>query len=155
MKTFLLVVGARPNFMKMAPICRAMDARDDCAYVLVHTGQHYDAKMSELFFDDLGLPRPAFDLGVHGGSHAQPTAAVMQRFEPVVEEVLPPAVVVVGDVNSTVACAMVAATNFLAGRPSFHRPTAGSTRSCSGRAAPFSLPAATKMVDFQAAHALS
>src|SRR5919205_4494452 len=102
------VVGARPNFMKVAPVVEAMRGRrDEFAPVVVHTGQHYDERMSDAFFRDLGLPRPDVHLGVGSGSHAQQTAAVMQRFEPVVLEQKPDWVLVVGDVNSTLACALV------------------------------------------------
>src|SRR5919202_2316538 len=104
------VVGARPNFMKVAPIVEAMRRRPrEFSPLLVHTGQHYDARMSDDFFRDLGLPEPDVHLGVGSGSHAQQTAAVMQRFEPVVLEHKPDWVVVVGDVNSTIACALVCA----------------------------------------------
>ena len=102
------VVGARPNFMKVAPVVEAMRRRGgEFAPVVLHTGQHYDARMSDDFFRDLGLPDPEVHLGVGSGSHAQQTAAVMQRFEPVVLEQRPDWVVVVGDVNSTLACALV------------------------------------------------
>src|ERR687890_991159 len=102
------VVGARPNFMKVAPIVEAMRRRErEFAPVVVHTGQHYDERMSDAFFRDLGLPRPDVHLGVGSASHAQQTAAVMQRFEPVVLEHEPDWVLVVGDVNSTLACALV------------------------------------------------
>jgi UDP-N-acetylglucosamine 2-epimerase (non-hydrolysing) len=102
------VVGARPNFMKVAPLVEAAGRRaGEFAAVVVHTGQHYDARMSDDFFRDLGLPAPDVHLGVGSGSHAQQTAAVMQRFEPVVLEQRPDWVVVVGDVNSTLACALV------------------------------------------------
>ena len=105
----LLVVGARPNFMKIAPIVRELGRYPErFASTLVHTGQHYDAAMSEVFFTELGLPRPDVDLGVGSGSHAQQTAAIMAAFEPVVLEKSPDLVVVVGDVNSTIACALVA-----------------------------------------------
>src|SRR5918911_865194 len=104
------VVGARPNFMKAAPVVEAMRRRPrEFAPLVVHTGQHYDARMSDDFFRDLGLPRPDVHLGVGSGTHAQQTAAVMQRFEPVVLERQPDWVVVVGDVNSTLACALVCA----------------------------------------------
>ncbi|MDT7605054.1 MAG: hypothetical protein QOF61_3051 [Acidobacteriota bacterium] len=104
------VVGARPNFMKVAPVVGAMRLRArEFSPVLVHTGQHYDAQMSDAFFRDLNLPEPDVHLGVGSGSHAQQTAAVMQRFEPVVLEHEPDWVVVVGDVNSTLACALVCA----------------------------------------------
>ncbi|MDX6696170.1 MAG: UDP-N-acetylglucosamine 2-epimerase (non-hydrolyzing) [Blastocatellia bacterium] len=102
------VVGARPNFMKVAPIVEAMKRRaDNFAPLVVHTGQHYDARMSDAFFRDLGLPEPDVHLGVGSGSHAQQTAAVMQSFEPVVLAEQPDWALVVGDVNSTLACALV------------------------------------------------
>lgn len=106
----LCVVGARPNFMKMAPILRALQRADaDLPVALVHTGQHYGADMQATFFDQLGLPVPDIDLGVGSAGHAVQTAEVMTRFEPVLDAVAPRAVVVVGDVNSTLACALVAA----------------------------------------------
>jgi len=106
----LCVVGARPNFMKMAPILRALRAGGaDLPVALVHTGQHYGADMQATFFDQLGLPVPDIDLGVGSAGHAVQTAEVMTRFEPVLDAVAPRAVVVVGDVNSTLACALVAA----------------------------------------------
>ena len=106
--TVLLVAGARPNFMKIAPILRALRARSFQS-ILVHTGQHYDAAMSDAFFTDLGIPVPDYSLGVGSGSHAQQTARVMEAFEPVLEAVRPDWVTVVGDINSTLACALVAA----------------------------------------------
>ena len=102
------VCGARPNFMKIAPLMRAYGAYPSIRPLLVHTGQHYDEKMSRLFFDELAIPRPDINLEVGSGSHAQQTAAIMQRFEPVVLEHRPDAILVVGDVNSTIACALVA-----------------------------------------------
>ncbi len=105
----LHVVGARPNFMKIAPIMEEMvKYPNHFQQVLVHTGQHYDNEMSQVFFDDLGLPRPDVYLGVGSGSHAQQTARVMMAFEPVVSECRPDLVVVVGDVNSTLAAAITA-----------------------------------------------
>src|SRR5689334_12115257 len=102
------VVGARPNFMKVAPIVAAMKQRPEKFQPLVvHTGQHYDAAMSDSFFRDLELPEPDTHLGVGSGSHAAQTAAVMERFEPVVLSEKPDWVLVVGDVNSTIACALV------------------------------------------------
>lgn len=102
------VVGARPNFMKVAPIVAAMKARPGKFQPLVvHTGQHYDADMSDSFFRDLNLPQPDTHLEVGSGSHAVQTAAVMERFEPVVLRERPDWVLVVGDVNSTIACALV------------------------------------------------
>ena len=109
-RTILCVVGARPNFMKIAPIMRALNAfGSGLEAKLLHTGQHYDAAMKKLFFDQLHIPQPDIDLGVGSGSHAMQTAEIMRRFEPVLEEVQPAAVLVVGDVNSTIACALVAA----------------------------------------------
>ncbi|MEE8105785.1 MAG: UDP-N-acetylglucosamine 2-epimerase (non-hydrolyzing) [Planctomycetota bacterium] len=104
----LNVVGARPNFMKIAPLARALSGAGIEQY-LVHTGQHYDANMSKVFFDDLGLPKPDVYLGIGSGSHAQQTAKVMEAFEPVLLDWKPDLVVVVGDVNSTVACSLDAA----------------------------------------------
>ena len=102
------VVGARPNFMKVAPIVAAMKKRPEAFQPLVvHTGQHYDAAMSDSFFRDLELPQPDVHLGVGSGSHAAQTAGVMERFEPVVLNEKPDWVLVVGDVNSTIACALV------------------------------------------------
>ena len=103
----LVVAGARPNFMKVAPILRALRA-DEHRAILVHTGQHYDASMSDTFFRDLGLPEPDHHLEVRSGSHAVQTARVMERFEPVLLEERPDWLIVVGDVNSTLACALVA-----------------------------------------------
>ena len=102
------VVGARPNFMKVAPIVAAMKKRlGKFLPLVVHTGQHYDSAMSDSFFRDLELPEPDTHLGVGSGSHAAQTAAVMERFEPVVLREKPDWVLVVGDVNSTLACALV------------------------------------------------
>src|SRR5688572_10809016 len=102
------VVGARPNFMKVAPIVEEMKRRErEFAPLVVHTGQHYDAQMSDAFFRDLGLPEPDVYLGVGSGTHAAQTAAVMVQFEPVVIREKPDWVLVVGDVNSTLACALV------------------------------------------------
>jgi UDP-N-acetylglucosamine 2-epimerase (non-hydrolysing) len=106
----LCVVGARPNFMKIAPLMRAFRAaHSGLTASLVHTGQHYDKAMKHTFFDQLHIPEPDVDLGVGSGSHAVQTAQIMQRFEPVLDEQQPAAVLVVGDVNSTIACALVAA----------------------------------------------
>jgi UDP-N-acetylglucosamine 2-epimerase (non-hydrolysing) len=104
------VVGARPNFMKAAPVFGAMRRRPaEFRPLLIHTGQHYDPRMSGDFFRDLNLPEPDAHLGVGSGTHAEQTAEVMRRFEPVVLEHRPDWVVVVGDVNSTLACALVCA----------------------------------------------
>jgi UDP-N-acetylglucosamine 2-epimerase (non-hydrolysing) len=104
----LIVAGARPNFMKIAPLAWGLKARTGVEFTLVHTGQHYDRKMSELFFEQLEIPAPDINLGVGSGSHAVQTAEVMRRFEPVLLERRPDAVVVVGDVNSTVSCTLTA-----------------------------------------------
>ena len=103
------VVGARPNFMKIAPVIEEMRRRpDDIEALLVHTGQHYDQSMSDSFFDDLQMPRPDLNLEVGSASHAQQTARIMTAFEPIIEEHKPDWVVVVGDVNSTMAATLVA-----------------------------------------------
>lgn len=102
------MVGARPNFMKLAPLAHEL-ARRKVEHVIVHTGQHYDADMSASFLDTLAIPSPDFNLAVGSGTHAQQTAAVMQGFEPVCLETQPDVVLVYGDVNSTVAAALVAA----------------------------------------------
>ena len=105
----LCVVGARPNYMKMAPLLRAFRGRADLPpAVLVHTGQHYDPMLNDRLFDDLALPRPDINLGVGSSTHAVQTAEVMRRFEPVMDEHQPSCVVLVGDVNSTLACSLVA-----------------------------------------------
>jgi UDP-N-acetylglucosamine 2-epimerase (non-hydrolysing) len=104
------IVGARPNFMKAAPIVRTIaSAGRSMEQILVHTGQHYDTEMSQVFFNDLGLPRPDIDLGVGSGSHAQQTARVMLDLEPVLRDYAPNWVLVYGDVNSTLAGALTAA----------------------------------------------
>ena len=106
----LHVVGARPNFMKVAPIVRALAQQPaHFGQMLVHTGQHYDANMSDIFFKELELPAPDVNLGIGSGSHAQQTAQIMQRFEPILLDYRPDWVVVPGDVNSTLAAALVAA----------------------------------------------
>jgi UDP-N-acetylglucosamine 2-epimerase (non-hydrolysing) len=104
----VVVAGARPNFMKIAPLMWEVARRPNMTAFLVHTGQHYDEKMSKLFFDQLKIPVPNIDLEVGSGSHAVQTAEVMKRFEPVILDQRPDAVVVVGDVNSTIACALTA-----------------------------------------------
>ena len=113
----MIVAGARPNFMKIAPLIWCIRAHNqspangsvkiDCR--LVHTGQHYDAQMSQVFFDELGIPSPDFNLEVGSGTHAAQTAEIMKRFEPVCAAEKPDWVIVVGDVNSTMACTLVAA----------------------------------------------
>jgi UDP-N-acetylglucosamine 2-epimerase (non-hydrolysing) len=103
----LHVVGARPNFMKVAPVRAALAERDGVRQVLVHTGQHYDAFMSDIFFRQLEIPEPDYNLEVGSGSHAQQTAEIMMRMEPVILETKPDMVLVYGDINSTVAAALV------------------------------------------------
>lgn len=106
----LSVVGARPNFMKVAPVHRALLASDaGFESRIVHTGQHYDKKMSDIFFRQLGLPEPDLNLGIGSASHAVQTARIMEAFEPVLHTESPDIVLVVGDVNSTIACSLVAA----------------------------------------------
>jgi UDP-N-acetylglucosamine 2-epimerase (non-hydrolysing) len=104
----MLIAGARPNFMKIAPLVEELERTPGMEFLLVHTGQHYDEKMSDLFFRQLGLPQPDINLEVGSGSHAVQTADIMKAFEPVLLEEKPDAVLVVGDVNSTIACGMVA-----------------------------------------------
>jgi UDP-N-acetylglucosamine 2-epimerase (non-hydrolysing) len=105
----LVVAGARPNFVKVGPIIRVLRTQESCDSLLVHTGQHYDKLMSDLFFEQLRIPSPDVNLEVGSGSHARQTAEVMIRFDPIVAEWKPDLLIVVGDVNSTIACALVAA----------------------------------------------
>ena len=107
-KPIILVVGARPNFMKIAPIYAELQSRGQ-ELILLHTGQHYDDNMSKVFFDDLGMPKPDIYMGIGSGSHAYQTGTVMIEFEKICQEKDPSMVVVVGDVNSTVACTIVCA----------------------------------------------
>lgn len=109
MKKIISVVGARPNFMKIAPLHRAFQKYSDkIQHLICHTGQHYDEKMSKIFFEDLELPQPDFYLGVGSGSHAEQTANVMIKFEKILIEEKPDLIIVVGDVNSTIACSLTA-----------------------------------------------
>ncbi len=105
----LCVAGARPNFMKIAPILRALSKNPDARAKLVHTGQHYDEKLSKIFFEDLQIPKPDIQLDVGSGTHALQTAEIMRCFEPILQAEQPHAVLVVGDVNSTIACSLVTA----------------------------------------------
>src|SRR6186713_1548779 len=109
MKKIISVVGARPNFMKVAPIHFEFEKHKHIVkHLICHTGQHYDEKMSKVFFDELGLPQPDFDLGIGSGSHAVQTAGIMIEFEKVLQQEKPDLIIVVGDVNSTIACSLVA-----------------------------------------------
>lgn len=109
MKKIISVVGARPNFMKVAPLHRAFQHYSDkVTHLICHTGQHYDEKMSKIFFEELELPQPDFYLGVGSGSHAEQTANVMIKFEKILLDEKPDMVLVVGDVNSTIACSLTA-----------------------------------------------
>jgi len=105
----LHIVSARPNFMKVAPVMNALKTREHIVQTLVHTGQHYDANMSDVFFGQLGIPPPDVNLAVGSGTHARQTAEIMTRFEPVLSDRKPDLVLVYGDVNSTVAAALVCA----------------------------------------------
>lgn len=108
MPTIYLVAGARPNFMKIAPIVRAFQAQQQLSFKIIHTGQHYDRDMNEVFFEELGIPQPDVFMAAGGGSHAQQTAKIMIGFEELCIAERPAAVLVVGDVNSTLACSIVA-----------------------------------------------
>jgi UDP-N-acetylglucosamine 2-epimerase (non-hydrolysing) len=107
------VVGARPNFMKMAPVFDALRAHPHVQPRLIHTGQHYDAAMSRVFFEELGLPEPDVNLEVGSATHAIQTARILERFDALLEEAPPALVLVAGDVNSTVACALAAAKRMI------------------------------------------
>lgn len=109
MKKICIIGGARPNFMKIAPILRSLEKRKNhFEYRLIHTGQHYDREMSDVFFEELGIPNPNYSLDAGGGSHANQTAKIMVGFEKICQHERPDWVVVVGDVNSTLACSIVA-----------------------------------------------
>ncbi len=108
MMKIIAVAGTRPNFVKIAPLMAAFAKHPAIEAMLVHTGQHYDARMSEVFFQQLGIPEPDINLGVGSGTHAEQMGKIMMAFEPVVTEHRPDVVVVVGDVNSTIACGIVA-----------------------------------------------
>ena len=109
MKKIISVVGARPNFMKIAPLYKSLRKYEgQIRHLLCHTGQHYDVPMSGVFIDELDLPTPDFHLGVGSGSHAEQTARVMIEFDKILEAEKPEMIIVVGDVNSTIACALVA-----------------------------------------------
>ena len=107
-KMIFLVAGARPNFMKIAPIVRALQAHGGLAFKIIHTGQHYDREMNDVFFEELGIPEPDLFMAAGGGSHSQQTGKIMVAFEELCQAEPPDAVLVVGDVNSTLACSIVA-----------------------------------------------
>ena len=109
MQKIILVAGARPNFVKIAPLWREFSKIKNVVVKIVHTGQHFDDAMSRFFFDDLQIPVPDYNLNIHGGSHAMQTGKIMEQFDRVVDEENPDDVVVTGDVNSTLSCALVAA----------------------------------------------
>ncbi|ARO86548.1 UDP-N-acetylglucosamine 2-epimerase (non-hydrolyzing) [Nitrosospira lacus] len=108
MKRIYLVAGARPNFMKIAPIVRALQAHGGLAFKIIHTGQHYDRDMNDVFFEELGIPQPDVFMAAGGGSHSQQTSKIMIAFEELCQIERPDAVLVVGDVNSTLACSIAA-----------------------------------------------
>jgi UDP-N-acetylglucosamine 2-epimerase (non-hydrolysing) len=108
MAMLYLVAGARPNFMKIAPIVRALQAQTALSFKIIHTGQHYDREMNDVFFEELGIPEPDVFMAAGGGSHAQQTAKIMVAFEELCVAERPACVLVVGDVNSTLACSIVA-----------------------------------------------
>ncbi|MDQ1919508.1 non-hydrolyzing UDP-N-acetylglucosamine 2-epimerase [Massilia pseudoviolaceinigra] len=108
MPLIYLVAGARPNFMKIAPIVRALQSQATLTFKIIHTGQHYDREMNDVFFEELGIPQPDIFMGAGGGSHAQQTAKIMVAFEELCVAERPAAVLVVGDVNSTLACSISA-----------------------------------------------
>ena len=103
------VIGARPNFMKAAPVWSAINRMTDFDQILVHTGQHYDKLMSDIFFNELQIPIPDYNLNIGSDTHARQTAAIMIKFEELVNKLKPDLVLVYGDINSTVAAAMVCA----------------------------------------------
>jgi UDP-N-acetylglucosamine 2-epimerase (non-hydrolysing) len=108
MKSLYLVAGARPNFMKIAPVVRALQAHGGLRFKIIHTGQHYDREMNDVFFEELGIPEPDVLLAAGGGSHSQQTSRIMVAFEELCQTERPDAVLVVGDVNSTLACSIAA-----------------------------------------------
>ena len=108
MKNISIIVGARPNFMKVAPLLRLIDKEQSFNVTLIHTGQHYDKKMSDVFFKDLDIRKPDYNLNVGSASHSIQTARIMEKFEKVCEKIAPDLLIVVGDINSTMACSLVA-----------------------------------------------
>ena len=108
MKKVIVVAGARPNFIKISPLIKEISKDNNFNCLLCHTGQHFDHSMSEIFFKDLGIPPPDYNLGVSGGTHAQQSACIMLEFEKVLVKEQPDLIIVVGDVNSTMSCSLVA-----------------------------------------------
>ena len=129
---FLHVVGARPNFIKVGPVTRALVARQRTRQTLVHTGQHYDQNMSDVVFREMEIPQPDFNLAVGSGSHGEQTAQIMLRFEPVVVEQKPDWVLVYGDVNSQ-SPPLWCAPNFKFRLPTWKPACARSTVACQRR----------------------
>ena len=108
MKNIIITVGARPNFMKVAPLLRILDGNSSFDVTLIHTGQHYDHKMSDVFFEELNIRKPDYNFNIGSGSHSIQTAKIMLEFEKICNEKSPDLLIVVGDVNSTMACSIVA-----------------------------------------------
>ena len=127
------VVGARPQFVKLAVICRAFAAHSAVSHSIVHTGQHYDDAMSGAFFRDLGIPEPAVNLEVGSGTHAEQTAEIMRRLEPVLVSERPDWVLLYGDTNSTMAAALTAAKLHFRGSPMLKPACEVSTGECRKR----------------------
>ena len=113
MKTLVSIIGARPQFIKAAPLSEALRKRSGLRQITVHTGQHFDREMSDIFFEELGMPPPDHHLGVHGGGHGEMTGRMMIALEALFDELQPDVVIVYGDTNSTLAGAMVAAKFFV------------------------------------------
>ena len=128
-RKILNVVGARPNLPKIAPLLREMRQHPEITAILVHTGQHSDENLSDIFFRQMGIPAPQVNLEVGSGSHASQTAEILKRIEPVLEEHRPD-VVVVGDVNSTIAVSMAAAKNWSSAWLTWRRDCAVLTAPC-------------------------
>ena len=145
-----LIAAARPNFMKIAPLYHALKKESWAEPVIVHTGQHYDLNMSDVFFQDLGMPEPEIHLGVGSGSHAEQTGRVMMAYEKVLLETRPDMVIVVGDVNSTMACTIAAVKLQANEAQSSPVPSAGATpvpsAGATGRAGQAKLKVKTIMI---------
>jgi UDP-N-acetylglucosamine 2-epimerase (non-hydrolysing) len=158
----LCVVGARPNSMKRAPLLRAQRSRRELPpAILLHTGQHYDPRLKDQVYEDLCLPMPEIDLQVGSGTHAAQTADVMKEFEPVLDRVRPSCVIVVGDVNSTLACSVVAVKKQIpvahveAGLRSFDRTLPEENADCLRHCAPWCIHREPPYVDVAAPSSLA